>query len=142
MGETATDNGGYGFERAVGTGTILNDDPTSGVTVAAGDVSTVVPQGKSKSVVNLPVTLSAVAGGEVDLPFTVSLGTATSKDVSVKSAGLLKILAGSLSANVAFKIKPHLDAGSDKVITVTLGAPTGGAVLGKASGTFTLLRAT
>jgi hypothetical protein len=138
----ATDpNGGYGFERAVGTGTILNDDPSSGVTVSVGDISTVVPQGKTKGLVNLPVTLSAVAGGEVDVPFTVSLGTATSKDVSTKSAGVLKIPAGSLSSNLVFKIKPHLDAGADKMITVTLGTPTG-ATLGGATGTFTLLRAT
>jgi hypothetical protein len=140
--DQATDlSGGYGFERAVGTGTILNDDPTSGVTVSAGDVSTVVPQGKSKSLVNLPITLSGVAGGEVDVPFTVSFGTATSKDVSTKQAGTFKIPAGSLSTNLAFKIKPHFDAGSDKVLTVTLGTPVG-ATLGKAVGTFTLLRAT
>jgi len=130
----------YGYEpdRLIGTGTIYNDDPGGGLSVSIGDASLVVPRSKSKSLLQVPVTLSGVAGSDVRVSYAVVPTGTTSKDYSGPKGGTLKIPAGSLGGVITFKVKPHLDPVPDKTLTITLSAPVN-AALGRTVGTATLL---
>jgi hypothetical protein len=131
---------GYGIDRAVGTGTILNDDSNVGPTLSIGDQTVVVPQGKSKGTLALPISLSQTSGSAVTATFVLALGSATKKDFTGKVAGSVTIPAGSLTATLVFVVKPHLDALTDKSFTVMLSNAVGATLL-RSTGTGTMLRA-
>jgi hypothetical protein len=137
---------GYGLERGVGTGTIYDDDPAPGLmTTSVGDTSIVVPQGKAKGSLEIPVMLNVPAAVDTSVTYVVTTSDATPADYSGPNQGTVKIKAGLSDAMIVFSVKPHLDAGADKSLTITL---TGGfskmgtVTLGHSIGTATLLRAT
>ena len=112
---------GYGFERAVGTGTIVNDDPSATlVNASVSSVAIVVPQGKTKALLTVPVTLNRPDASAVNVTFSVVSLDATPLDYVGTHGGTLSIKAEDTAASINFLVKPHLDAGSNKTITVTL----------------------
>jgi hypothetical protein len=135
-----TETPGYGLERASGTGTIINDDPSAGLAASIGDTTTVVPQGKTKNVVDIPITLNQVNGADTLVEFEILAGTASGTDFSGPKHGALRIPAGSLVGYISYKVKPHLDAGSDKSFVITLIDTSAGSIT-RNHGTVTLLKA-
>jgi hypothetical protein len=138
--------GGFAIGRSTGTGTILNDDVASGVTLGIGDGSTTV-QASGSQTLKLPVTLSAVAGGTVTVNYSVTPGSATYSmkatgggDFGGKTSGTVTFLVGNTRKTISIPIWPHASVGSDKTFTITLSSPTGGVTLIRTTGTGTILR--
>lgn len=131
---------GAGIDRAVGTGTILNDDPGGGTpTVSIGDVSAVVLN-QGKGPITVPITLSAPQGSLTGVHYMVAFDeTATTKEVSIHKAGSLAFAPGALDASIPLSLKqdPTLTSGSH-TFTITLFMPSGVA-LGRSTGTVMLL---
>lgn len=131
---------GSGIDRGVGTVTIVDDDPGTGPAVSIGDMAAAVPMGKKKAALDLPITLSTPLAEDVTVGFVMVPGDATSKDLSGKKAGKVTILAGSTTATLAFKVKPHLFPPADRTFSISLvSVLSGNAQLGRTSGLGTLL---
>ena len=127
-----------------GTGTINDNDPTPTVSVAdaaavsEGDVAAPDPPNNMTFV----VTLSAISGLEVTVPYTLS-GTATAgTDYTEPDPRSVTIAAGMTQANITIPVAGDEVDEENETITVTLGMPTNATVstaegAGAASGTIT-----
>ena len=127
-----------------GTGTITDNDPTPTVSVAdaaavsEGNVATPNPANN----MTFTVTLSAVSGLEVTVPYTLS-GTATAgTDYTEPDPRSVTIAAGTMQANIEISVAGDEVDEENETITVTLGTPTNATVstaegAGAASGTIT-----
>ena len=127
-----------------GTGTINDNDsaPTVSVADAAavseGNVATPNPANN----MTFTVTLSAVSGLDVTVPYTLS-GTATAGiDYTELDPRSVTIIAGTMQANIAIPVAGDEVDEENETITVTLGTPTNATVstaegAGAASGTIT-----
>ena len=127
-----------------GTGTINDNDPTPTISVA--DATTVsegnVAAPDPPNNMTFGVTLSAVSGLEVTVPYTLS-GTATAgTDYNEPDPRSVTIAAGTTQANIAIPVVGDMVDEENETITVTLGTPTNATVstadgAGSASGTIT-----
>ncbi len=127
-----------------GTGTINDNDPTPTVSVAdatavsEGNVAAPDPPNN----MTFAVTLSAVSGLEVTVPYTLA-GTATAgTDYTEPDPRSVMIAAGQTQANIAIPVAGDEVDEENETITVTLGMPTNATVstaegAGAASGTIT-----
>ena len=127
-----------------GTGTINDNDPTPTVSVAdaaavsEGNVAAPDPPNN----MTFAVTLSAVSGLDVTVPYTLS-GTATAgTDYTEPDPRSVTIAAGTTQANIAIPVAGDEVDEENETITVTLGTPTNATVstaegAGAASGTIT-----
>ncbi len=127
-----------------GTGTINDNDPTPTVSVAdaaavtEGDVAAPNPANN----MTFAVTLSAVSGLEVTVPYTLG-GTATAgTDYTEPDPRSVTITAGMTQANIEIPVAGDEVDEENETITVTLGMPTNATVstaegAGAASGTIT-----
>ena len=127
-----------------GTGTINDNDPTPTVSVAdaaavsEGNVAAPNPANN----MTFAVTLSAVSGLPVTVPYTLS-GTATAgTDYSEPDPRSVMIEAGGMGATIAIPVAGDEVDEENETITVTLGTPTNATVstaegAGAASGTIT-----
>ncbi len=127
-----------------GTGTINDNDPTPTVSVAdaaavsEGDVAAPDPPNN----MTFAVTLSAVSGLDVTVPYTLS-GTATAgTDYTEPDPRSVTIAAGTTQANIAIPVAGDEVDEENETITVTLGTPTNATVstaegAGATSGTIT-----
>ena len=127
-----------------GTGTINDNDDTPTVSVAdAADV----PEGNVAAPnpannMTFAVTLSAVSGLDVTVPYTLA-GTATAgTDYTEPDPRSVMIAAGQTQANIAIPVAGDEVDEENETITVTLGTPTNATVstaegAGAASGTIT-----
>jgi len=119
-----------------GTGTILNDDATINLSIAAASVT----EGNVGTVnLNLPVTLSAAAPAATSVPFTVNAGTATAGVDYQTTSGSVAIAAGATSGVATVVVNGDLLDESDETLTVTLGAPPPNYAVLTASAVGTLL---
>lgn len=144
----ANPTGGYAIGRAVGVGTILDDDGTPGAAVraAVGDAKVMRAENGAPKVM-VPVSLSQAATGDVSLSYSVAgtAGTtysakATGGDFGGKTTGTLTIKAGKVLRTINIPIWPSAISGPDKAIVVTLTGATGGsASLARAQGTVVIL---
>jgi glucose/arabinose dehydrogenase len=132
--------GGYAVGRAVGTGTLVNDDVASGVTLGVADVSTVQQLRGSQSLA-IPVSLSAKLNGTVTAKYTITPGSATYSakktgggEFGGKLTATLTFPAGATTKNVKVPVWPDALPDADHAFTITLSNVTGTGV--------TLLRAT
>ena len=127
-----------------GTGTINDNDPTPTVSVAD---AAAVTEGKVASPnpandMTFTVTLSAVSGLEVTVPYTLG-GTATAgTDYTEPDPRSVMIAAGQTQANIEIPVAGDEVDEENETITVTLGTPTNATVstaegAGAASGTIT-----
>jgi hypothetical protein len=142
-----TPTGGPTLARAVATGTIIDDDATTGTKLGIGDGSIVSARAGSQSV-KFPVSLSLVPGTNVTVDYTVVPGTATySKkasgggDFGGKVSGTLTFLAGKGPLkNIAIPVWPDAVAEADQSFTITLSNLQGsGVTLIRATGTGTII---
>jgi lysophospholipase L1-like esterase len=144
-------SGGLVMQRAVGIGTILDDDPSSGLEVAVGDQALVEGHVRTGRTFQLPVTLSEVPAGPVTVAYTVTSTTATwAKNATVvggdyggKQSGTLSFAAGAtgLTKKIAIPVWPDTvgEAHDEIVATITPVSLPGGAAITRASGTAVLV---
>jgi hypothetical protein len=136
--------GGVVLGSASGVGTILNDDPGSGLHVDVGDVR--IDEGDAGSrTVKVPVTLSAPANNAtVTVPYSVS-GVEASWGKTANSgadfggalSGTLTFTGSAVSKTVTVTIYGDSQAESDETIHVNLGAVSG-ATATRPTGTITI----
>ena len=127
-----------------GTGTINDNDPTPTVSVA--DAAAVaegnVASPDSPNYMSFTVTLSAISGLDVTVPYTLG-GTATAgTDYTEPDPRSVMIEAGMTQADIDIAVAGDEVDEEDETITVTLGTPTNATVstaegAGAASGTIT-----
>ena len=127
-----------------GTGTITDNDPTPTVSVAdamavsEGNVASPDPANN----ITFAVTLSAISGLEVTVPYTLS-GTATAgTDYTEPDPRSVTIAEGETQVNIAIPVAGDEVDEENETITVTLGEPTNATVstvegAGTGSGTIT-----
>jgi hypothetical protein len=129
---------GYGFARAQGTVTILNDDPTSGPTFGVGDWS-VRKSDTGKLTVPFLVTLSDAVGVPVTVHYQLVGVTATAGvDFTGPASGDLEFPAGHMAESVNVTILSHTN--TDQTLELVLSNPAGtsGLFIGRDTGTGTL----
>lgn len=116
--------------------TTIKDDPADlPPKVSVADAAAAEGTGAAGQVA-LPVTLSAVSGRTVTVPYTVQPGTAAAPEDLDASAGTLTIPAGGTGATVAVPTVGDDVDEPDETFTVTLGTPTAATVqAGTATGT-------
>jgi hypothetical protein len=140
-------SGSYNLGRAVGTGTIVNDDGiTTGLTAGVGDGSIVVATSGSQSL-KLPVTISQAAASTVTIDYTVtptagSMYSATAAgggDYGGKTSGMLTFLAGATSKLITIPIWPKTSPTGNAGFTITLSNATGPASIIRTTGTGSIL---
>ena len=145
FGVTLTNpSSGLAIGDASGTGTILDDDPGSGLRVAAGD-SSVVEGNAGSRMVQIPVTISAAAGGAtVRVPYTIAgLNATWSKtqagggDFGGATAGTLTFTGTTVSKALSIPVYGDLLPEGNETVQVTLGAVTG-ATAARSVGTLTI----
>lgn len=118
--------------RAFATGTILNDDPGTGLRVGIGDANIVEGNAGTRSVVER-VTLSAPPGATtVTVPYTIGGGTATwgKKPASLQDfggalSGTLTFKGTSVAKTISIPIFANATPQIDRTIVVNLGNVTG-----------------
>lgn len=127
----------YTIARAQATGTILNDDNTSGLLLAAGDASISAGDVHSRMIA-IPITLSSPAATPISMHFTTT-GTGT----GFKAAGgTITFAAGSVAKTVFITIYPDSAPPPGESFTLTLSAVNGNGTavqLWRPAGTGTIL---
>ena len=131
--------GGAVLGPAVGSILIRNDDVAPVPTLSIGDGRFVEGDSGSLSVA-VPITLTQASANPVTVLVNSADGTTVAgSDYTAAVNKLVTIPAGSLSATVSVTIKVDLVFENDETFTLTLSGPTGGAVLGRVTGTNTIL---
>ncbi len=129
---------------ASAVGTIVDDDPASGLTVSVGDASIweghIGQKATSTNNARVWVNLSEPAATTVSVKVTVAGDTATpGSDFKKNYTKTLTFKPGQYQRAVAVPVFPDVDVEGDETVTVTLSDPTGGLLLGRAAGTVTIL---
>jgi Calx-beta domain len=137
--------GGFALGRAVGVGTLLDDDPPSGTTMGIGDGS-IVQQSLGSQSVKLPITLSHKVPTPVTVTYTVTPATAPYSTKATgggefggKLTGTVTFSANALVRTVSWPVWPDLVPDDDHTFTVTLSNVTPGVTIARPTGTVTLL---
>ena len=126
---------GLTLRRAVGTGTISNDDspPSTALRISIGNAWLVEGDTGARNL-NFAVTLSAPAPTAVTVSYATVLGTATAADVTAKS-GSVTLPAGSTSAVISISITPDVVVEPTEAFSVKLSAAVGASIqVGTGSG--------
>jgi glucose/arabinose dehydrogenase len=124
--------------RAIGTGTILNDDPSSGLRVSVGDAR--ISEGNSgQRLLTFTITLSDPAPAPVTVDYSTASQTAIAGSDFNPTSGTAKIAAGKAGVTVAVPIRGDATPEPDETFTFTLSNPTGGAALGRSVAIGTIL---
>ncbi len=97
------------------------------------------PEGNANNNLTFTVTLSAPAAGTVTAQFATANGTATAGSDYTATTGTVTFMPGMTSQTITVPILGDTTPESNETFTVTLTSPTGGATLGTAVGTATLL---
>jgi hypothetical protein len=131
--------GHFGLGEAIGTGTILDDDPSGPLSVGIGDASGWEGHLGRANTINVPVTLSHPASSTVSIQVTVT-STEAALDVDYKAAArTLTFLPGQYAKSFSIKLLPDLSVEEPEQISVQLGNPTGGLDIERSTGTVTIL---
>jgi hypothetical protein len=136
--------GGFGLGQAVAQAVIIDDDPSSGLVVSAGDVSIWEGHaGSSARAVNkgkVWLTLSEPATTTVTVQVTVTAGNATEgTDYLAVKPRTITFAAGQRQKAVSIGVIPDAVSEGDETVTVTLLDPSTGLTLGRAVGTVTIV---
>jgi Calx-beta domain len=107
--------------KASAIGTILNDDPSSGLAIS------------------ITVTLSDPAPSAISVSYSTAPGTAAADSDYTSRSGTARIAAGKTDVTVVIPIRSDAAPEADESFTVNLTNPSGGAVLGRAQATGTIL---
>lgn len=117
----------------------VNDDETV-PSVSIGDAAVREGNLGQKTLLELPVTLSAPAGYDVKVPVAISHVTTDAADLTNTGAQTVTIFAGRLAAKAVFEIAGDIDSESDETFAVTITGCCGGkAAIGRGTATATIL---
>lgn len=118
-------SGGATLGRAIGTATVLDDDPGGGATLALGDASIVEGDDLSALAV-FPVRLSSAQPGPVSVSFATADGTATaaSGDYDTRT-GTLNFATGVTSATIFVQVNGDYDPEALEAFTLTISGSSG-----------------
>jgi hypothetical protein len=122
---------------ATGTGTILNDDPSSGVGVGIGN-ATVVEGNVGARAVWFAVTLSTASASPVSVHFATAPGTATAGSDFGAASGAVSFPAGVTSRSVAVTVNGDTTFETSETFSVALSAPVG-ATIARSTGIGTIV---
>ncbi len=128
---------GAAITRGTGTGTILNDDPSSGLRVSVGKAS-VVEGNVGRRSLALSVTLSKAAATPVSVRYATHSGTARAGTDFVAKSGTATIRAGATSTAISIPVLGDTTVEPSERFSVTLANPRG-AKLGLATATATII---
>ncbi len=129
---------GARIHRALGTGSIVDDDQPSNPAVQVSIGNAALVEGDSGSrALRFPVTLSASSPGAVTVRYATAVGTAGSADFTSRS-GTVTLPARSVSNVINIWVKPDLKLETNETFKVKLSLPTG-ATIHRATGTGTIL---
>ena len=134
--------GGYALGHSVGTGTIIDDDPTAGLEIGIGDTTVVEGDSGKARKVAFTVTVSATSLSIVTVDYIIASGTAVSPadfDDRGNKIRTLTFKPGKNRKYVNVAVNPDTTTEADETFTVTLSNPTGGATITRAVGTGTIL---
>jgi hypothetical protein len=122
-----------------GVGTIVNDDAAPAGTLSIAGAS--VTEGNAgTSAMLFTVTRADGSVGAVSATYTVNLnGTASAADLSGPLTGTVSFASGETSKTISIGVAGDIAFEANETFGVTLSAPTGGASLGTASATGTIL---
>jgi glucose/arabinose dehydrogenase len=124
--------------KATATGTILNDDPSSGLRAGVGDAA--ISEGNSgQRLLEFTITLSDPAPAPVTISYATAPQTATAGTDYTTKVGIAKIAAGKTGVDVVVTLRGDATPEPDETFTLTLSSPSGGATLGRATATGTIL---
>ncbi len=143
---TLSNPSGANLGRSTATATIVNDDPSTGVTLGVGDAS-IAPATSGKQTLKLPVTLSAAVSGTTSVAYTITPATAAYSKKAAgggayggKTSGTVSFAAGSTLKTINVPIWPSAGSSTDQTFTVTLSGLSGnGVTLLRDTGTGTIL---
>jgi hypothetical protein len=121
---------------AAPTGTIINDD-VANIELSIAAASAIEGNGGTATLL-LPVTLSAPAPVAVNIPFTVTAGTAIAGVDYQTTAGDVVIAAGATSGSAMIGVIGDLLDENDETLTVTIGPAPAGYVIVNAAATGTI----
>lgn len=129
--------GGATLTRFLGQGTILNDDPSGGASVAIGDVG-VVEGDEGTSLAVFPVRLSSAQAVPVTVSFATANGSAVAGSDYEARVGTLTFPAGVTSATTFVKVYGDTGVETYETFSLTISASTGPPIT-RATGTGTIL---
>jgi len=121
---------------ASATGTILDDDPSTGPIVGIGNASVVEGNSATRQM-SVPVTLSDPSGSDVSVDYATASGTATAGTDFTSASGTLTIPAGAVTGFVVVDVSGDITQEPNETFSVTLSNPVG-ATLGRVTGTGTI----
>jgi probable HAF family extracellular repeat protein len=131
--------GHFGLGQAIGTGTILDDDPSGPLSVGIGDASGWEGHLGSANTISVPVTLSQPAPSTVSVQVTVTSPDATWGVDYKGAARTLTFNPGQYSKSVSIKLLPDLLVEGPEHVSIQLSNPTGGLSIGRSAGSVTIL---
>ncbi len=130
--------GGATLGTSTSTVTILDNDAAPQPGVLSID-PTSVSVNENAGTVTLTVRRASGTSGAVSAAFTTANGTATAGSDYVANSGTVNFADGETSKTVTVSITDDAVDENDETFTVTLSGPTGGATLGAATSTVTIL---
>lgn len=125
--------GGPEVANGLGTGTIIDDDPTPSVALAAGPTVS-----ENAGPATFTVGLSAPSGRDVSVAFATADGSATAPGDYITTTGRVTIPAGATSRPVSVPIVDDSAVEGQETFDLRLSAPTN-ATLGSAGATATIV---
>ena len=129
--------GGTLIGRVAATGTIIDDDLNTGITVGIGDVSVIEGdsgRGLTASIAQFAVTLNTTAPVPVSVKYTTSNVTAAAGDDYTAATATLTFNPGAYKKYVTIKVRRDTAAEPDKTFAVDLSNPVG-LMIGRTTGT-------
>ena len=114
--------------QVVNTVTIVDNEPAGASTLNLAAATASVNETATSAILTVTRTVSVLAATSVQ--FATSNGTAHAPADYTTTSGTLNFAAGQASATIPVPIKNNAARGVNKTFTVTISAPTAGAVLG------------
>ena len=124
---SAPTNAVLGFGAASATGTIINDDPSSGVQVSIGS-STIIEGNSGTRTFSMPVVLSKTSTSQVKVNYTTAPVTALAGSDYATKSGTATIAAGQTRTNVTVTETGDLTYEADETFSVVLSTPVGATI--------------
>ncbi len=114
--------------RERGVGTIVNDDPGSGIRLAVADQLVVEGDSGTRNLL-VPITLTKPAAGEVLINYTTVAGTATAGADFTAKSGTVKIKAKGRFVNLSIPIKADLGSEGTESFQIVVNSATNATVI-------------
>lgn len=130
--------GGAAIGIPTGTGTIINDDPGSGVRIGVGDAAIAEGDAGPTRPATSTVTLSRTSGATVTVKYQIAAGTASGGSDFKTKSGTITFKPGQWKKTVSALVVPDTIDESDETAIITLTNPNG-ATLGRSVGTVTII---